>query len=66
MIYISKKQFSERLKQNPDQFGETLNEYKHEGKTCKRGEYCAIEGAITGDFSSGCKLIFQHIHFEII
>ena len=66
MIYINKKRFAELKKQNPDYINKALQDHTHNGKTCKRGEYMAFESVLTGDYSKGTTLIFEHIHFEII
>lgn len=66
MLYITKKDFAQIRKQYPDYVSKARQEFKHAGKTCKAGDWCAFEGCITGDFKNGCTLIFQHIHFEII
>ena len=66
MIYIDRKRFAELKKQNPDYISRALQDHTHNGKTCKRGEYMAFESVLTGDYSKGTTLIFEHIHFEII
>lgn len=66
MITISKKDF-ERLRHNyPDYISRCLITHEFNGKTCKRGEYMAFEAILTGDYSKGTTLIFEHIHFEIV
>ncbi len=66
MITIKKADFDRLRKQHPDYITKAMTDHTHNGKTCKRGEWCAFEGCLTGDFSRGCTLIYEHIHFEII
>ena len=66
MIYIDKRRFAELKKQHPDYISKALQDHTHKGKTCKRGEYMAFESVLTGDYSKGTTLIFEHIHFKII
>lgn len=66
MIEIKKADFDRLRNQHPDYISRCGREHEHDGKVCKSGEWMAFEGALTGDWSSGTKLIFQHIHFEII
>ena len=55
MLYIKKSDFAKIRKQYP--------EYVCKDKS---GRWCGFEGCFTGDFSRGCVLIFEHVHFEII
>ena len=66
MIEIKKADFEKARKQHPDYINRCIMEHEHNKKVCQSGEWMAFEGALTGDWSSGTKLIFQHIHFEII
>lgn len=66
MIEIKKKDFDRLRREHPDWITRTIIEHAHNGVVCKKGDYCAIEGALTGDYSRGCTLIFEHIHFEIV
>ena len=66
MITISKRDFDRTRKEHPDYISRCLITHEHNGQTCKRGEWMAFEGAITGDWSKGTTLIFEHIHFEIV
>ena len=66
MIYIDRKRFAELKKRNPDYICKAIQDHTFDGKTCKRGEYMAFESVLTGDYSKGTTLIFEHIHFEII
>lgn len=66
MIEIKKADFDRLRKQHPDYISHCMITHEHDGKQCRRGEWMAFEGALTGDWSNGTKLIFQHIHFEII
>ena len=65
-IEIKKADFDRARRQHPDYISRAIMDHTWNGKTCKRGEWTAFEGAITGDWSRGAVLIFQHIHFEII
>lgn len=55
MIYIKRSELARIKKQYPDY-------------VCKdaSGRWYSFEGCFTGDFSRGCTLIFEHIHFEIV
>ena len=66
MLEISKKEFSARLRQHPDYISRNNLRHEWQGKACEPGEWMAFEGALTGDWSRGSCLIFQHIHFEIV
>ena len=67
MIYIDKKRFAELKKQNPDYISKAIQDHTFNGKTCRSGkDHTAFESVLTGDYSKGTTLIFEHIHFEII
>ena len=67
MIYIKRERFNELKKQNPDYIGKCIQTHTHNGKTCKAGiDYFGFESVLTEDYSKGTRLIFEHIHFEII
>ena len=65
MIEITRAQFNELKKANPDYIGPALRDYTHGGKTCKKGENTAFEFIITGG-KPNTTLIFENIHFKII
>ena len=67
MIYIDKKRFAELKKQNPDYISKAIQDHTFDGKTCRAGkDHIAFESVLTGDYSKGTTLIFEHIHFKII
>ena len=66
MIEIKKADFDRLRKRHPDYISRCMITHEHDGKQCRRGEWMAFEGVLTGDYSKGTTLIFQHIHFEII
>lgn len=67
MIYIDKKRFAELKKRNPDYICKAIQDQTFNGKTCRAGiDHIAFESVLTGDYSKGTTLIFEHIHFEII
>lgn len=66
MIYISKTEFNKLISKHPDYICKCTARHEYNGKVCLPGEYMCIEGCLTGDYSKGSVLIFQHIHFEIV
>ena len=67
MIYIEKKRFAELKKRHPDYISKAIQDHTFNGKTCRAGiDHIAFESVLTGDYSKGTTLIFEHIHFEII
>lgn len=66
MLHIRKSDFDRLRREHPDYIGRCLITHEHNGVECRRGEWMAFEGALTGDWSKGTVLIFQHIHFEIV
>lgn len=66
MIEIKKQDFDRLRYNHPDYISKSLMRHEHEGKVCEKGDWMAIEGVLTGDWNSGGRLIFEHIHFEII
>lgn len=66
MITIRKEDFKRARADYPDYIGINPSEIEYNEKICKRGDWMAFEGAITGDWSTGTNLIFEHIHFEIV
>ena len=67
MIYIKKADFYKKARENPDYITKAIQGHTFNGKTCRAGvDWIAFESVLTGDYSKGTTLIFQHIHFEII
>lgn len=66
MIEIKKADFDRIRREHPDYISRCTIPHEFNGKECKPGEWMAFEGCITGNWSRGACLIFQHIHFEII
>lgn len=66
MLYIKKADFAKLKKQYSGYISKAILPHEWNGKKCNVGDWTAIEGCLTGDFSNGCTLIFEHIHFEII
>lgn len=66
MITITRQDFDRICRNHPDYVSKCLIDHEFNGKTCKRGEYMAFEAVLTGDYSKGTTLIFEHIHFEIV
>lgn len=64
---IPRNQFN-RLKARhyPDYITHAIDEHTFKGKTCKAGDWCGFASVLTGDYSKGTTLIFEHIHFEIV
>lgn len=66
MFIISKKYFDALRANHPDYISKAICDHEHDGKICKRGEWCGFASVLTGDASKGTILIFEHIHFEIV
>lgn len=66
MIAIKKAEFDRLRREHPDYIGHAIATHEHNGKICRRGEWTAFESVLTGDYSKGTTLIFEHIHFEIV
>lgn len=66
MFYIKKAEFDRLRKEHPDYISKAGTAHTWNGKTCNAGDYMGFESTITGDYSKGTTLIFQHIHFEIV
>lgn len=66
MLEIRKKDFDRLRREHPDYIAKSILRHEWNGKVCEIGDWTAFEGAITGDWSRGSCLIFEHIHFEII
>ena len=65
MITIKKADFDKLRAEHPDYIGRALIDHTHAGKTCKKGDFTAFEYLLTGG-TPETKLIFEHIHFEIV
>lgn len=65
MITIKRADFDKLRAENPDYIGRAIQDEKHAGKICKKGDFIAFEFLLTGG-TPGTKLCFEHIHFEII
>ena len=64
---IPKEQFAQLKKRHfPDYISCAIADHVFNGKVCKVGEWCGFASVLTGDYSKGTSLIFEHIHFEII
>lgn len=64
---IKKEQFRELKRRHyPDSISTAISDHVFNGKICKYGEWCGFASVLTGDYSKGTSLIFEHIHFEII
>lgn len=66
MFAISKKDFDALRANHPDYISKAICDHEHNGKVCRRGEWCAFESVLTWDASKGTTLIFEHTHFEIV
>ena len=66
MITIKKADFERLRRAHPDYIARCLITHEFDGKVCRRGEWMAFESVLTDDYSKGCTLVFEHIHFEII
>lgn len=66
MLEIKKKDFDSLRRKYPDSISKSFLREEWKGRVCEKGDWMAIEGALTGDWSRGSTLIFEHIHFEIV
>lgn len=66
MLKIRKSDFDRLRREHPDYIGRCLITHEFDGKECRRGEWMAFESVLTGDYSKGTRLVFEHIHFEIV
>lgn len=66
MITIKKSDFDRLRREHPDYIGPAIYPHTFDGKTCHTGEWVAFECILTGDYSKGCHLLYEHIHFDII
>jgi len=66
MLEIKKKDFEILRRKYPDSISKSIMRHEWQGKVCEKGDYMAFEGTLTGDWSRGSCLIFEHIHFEIV
>lgn len=67
MYQIKRADFDRLKEQHPDYISKCLITHSWNGRTAKAGkDYMGYEGVLTGDPSKGTKLVFEHIHFEIV
>ena len=66
MIQIPESRFRELKRKYPDFISRAQYDHEHDGRVCKRGDWVAFESVLTGNYSGGLFLIFEHIHFEIV
>ena len=64
---IPRNQFNKlKARHYPDYITHAIDDHTFKGKTCKAGDWCGFASVLTGDYSKGTTLIFEHIHFEIV
>jgi hypothetical protein len=66
LIYIPESKFYKLAREHPDYITRCITDHQFKGHTCKRGDWMGFESTLTGDYSKGTSLIFEHIHFEIV
>lgn len=63
---ITRKEWERIKREHPDYTGTTIQRYEYEGRVCEAGEACCFEYLLPGAPHTGCTLVFEHIHFEIV
>ena len=66
MYYITKSEWKKIKDKNPDYTGKAFTRHEHEGRVCNPGDAVCFEYLMPGAANTGCTLIYEHIHFEII
>lgn len=66
MLYIKKSDFDRLRRNHNDYISRALIDHEFNGKICRRGEWMGFAATLTGDPAQGTKLLFEHIHFEIV
>lgn len=66
IIRIPRNRFRKLAAEHPDYIGKAIIRHEHNGRICEAGDWCGFESVLTGDYSKGTRLVFEHIHFEIV
>ena len=66
MYHVTKIQWQKILRDHPDFVTKVFRRHEHGGKVCNTGDYACFECLLPGAPNTGCVLVFEHIHFEIV